>query len=329
MQVALDVTSASSPSRARRLVVVSAATVIAAVVAAIVVVVVSATRAPADSDAAPTALLPDDAAMGTVDLRVVDLPAMRDYYAEALGLPVLAEDADRVVLGFDAPLVTLVAGAAGADDPSQAGLYHTAILYPDEASLAAALVSVAGRAPQSYQGAADHAVSLAFYFGDPEGNGVELYVDRPRDEWVWEDGRVRMGSAFLDPNAFIAEHANGAEPTSAEVGHVHLRVGDLDRARAFYADTLGFAVTSEVDGALFYAAGGYHHHLATNTWVSLGAEDRTAGPGLGAFVVRVGSQDDVDAVAARLAAAGVAHQSSAGALETADPWGNVVRVLVG
>lgn len=299
-----------------------------AVVAVVLVVLLTARPSQAGGDV-PSAPLPDDTAMGTVDLQVVDLEVMRAYYTEALGLPVIEEDADHVVLGFDEPLVTLTGGAAGADDPSQAGLYHTAVLFPDEPALAATLLSVATVAPQSYQGAADHAVSLAFYFGDPEGNGVELYVDRPRDQWVWEDGQVSMGSAFLDPNAFISEHADGEPATDAQVGHVHLRVGDLDQARAFYADALGFAVTSETDGALFYAAGGYHHHLATNTWGSAGAGERGEGPGLGAFVVRVPTQDDLDDVAARLDEAGVAHETEPGALETADPWGNVVNVLVG
>ncbi|GAA1465956.1 VOC family protein [Microbacterium thalassium] len=325
----IDVNSASAPARRRPIVVAAVTGAVAVLIAVITIVLVAATRAPAGADTAPASLLPAEAEMGSVELNVVDLPAMREYYADALGLPVMEEDAEHVVLGFDEPLVTLLAGAAGADDPSQAGLYHTAILFPDEPALAAALLTVADRAPESYQGAADHAVSLAFYFGDPEGNGVELYVDRPRDEWVWQDGEVTMGSAFLDPNAFIAENADGVAPSSATVGHVHLRVGDLDRARAFYSDALGFAVTSQADGALFYSAGGYHHHLATNVWLSDGAGERGAGPGLGAFVVRVPNQADVDDVAARLAGAGIEYESAPGVLVTSDPWGNVVRVLVG
>lgn len=323
------VTSRTPSAPRRRTLVIAAITAVISIAAVIAIVLVVAVRTPQPGGDAPVSALPDDTAMGAVELHVVDLASMRTYYADALGVPVLEEGAERVVLGFDEPLVTLSAGAAGADDPSQAGLYHTAILFPDEAALAATLRSVATLAPGSYQGAADHAVSVAFYFGDPEGNGVELYVDRPRDEWVWEDGHVSMGSAFVDVNAFIAEHAEGASAVDAEVGHVHLRVGDLDRARAFYADTLGFAVTSETDGALFYAAGGYHHHLATNTWLSAGAGERGTGPGLGAFVVRVPAQEDLDEVAERLGEAGVAHEIAPGSLETADPWGNVVNILVG
>lgn len=139
-------------------------------------------------------------------------------------------------------------------------------------------------APQSYGGSADHAVSLAFYFADPDGNGLELYTDTPREDWVWQDGQVSMGSAPLDPNEFIQTHLGRSATTTAAggatMGHVHLRVGDLARARAFYADVLGFAVTAESDGALFHAVGGYHHHVATNTWGSAGAGEHPESLGL-------------------------------------------------
>src|SRR5690606_28037910 len=142
----------------------------------------------------------------------------------------------------------------------------------------------------SFTGSADHLVSLAFYFDDPEGNGVELYWDRPREEWRWQDGSVAMDTLPLDPNGFIAEHrvapgdlaatgavaATGAAAApgsaAASIGHVHLKVGNIDVARAFYVDTLGFEVTvGSWPGALFASAGGYHHHLGMNAWQSRGA----------------------------------------------------------
>ncbi len=118
-------------------------------------------------------------------------------------------------------------------------------------------------------------MSEAFYFTDPEGNGIELYRDRSRDQWRWDDGYVRMASLRLDPHAFLDEHlteAAAAQPGAAPVvvGHVHLQVGDLAAARHFYVDALGFEVTAQVPGALFVAAGGYHHHLGLNTWESRG-----------------------------------------------------------
>ena len=172
-------------------------------------------------------------------------------------------------------------------------------------------------------------MSLAFYASDPEGNGLELYIDRPADEWVWKDGEVTMGSAALDPNAFIEEHLGAdavATTTTATMGHVHLKVGNLETARAFYVDTLGFAVTANSDGALFMSAGGYHHHLAANTWNSAGAGERSASLGLGSFSVVLPTQADIDDAAQRLTNAGVAFERTDAGLTVADPWGNVVQL---
>ena len=269
--------------------------------------------------------------MGAVDLLTADLAPMRSFYVDAVGLEVLAETDDRLSLGSSSGdellSITRVAGR-GADATTEAGLYHSAILYPNAPSLARTLLSVATLAPESFSGSADHAVSLAFYFSDPDGNGLELYTDRPEDEWVWKDGLVQMGSAALDPNAFIQEHL-GTTPGDAvpTVGHVHLRVGDLEKARAFYADTLGFAVTAESTGALFYAAGGYHHHVATNTWGSAGASERPDSLGLGSLTVHLGDETALSAVADRLTDAGATYTQDAGVITVNDPWGNTVRLL--
>lgn len=283
---------------------------------------------PAEGEAAPS-VLPTQTRMGVVDIDVRDLDAVAAYYTEAVGLDVIEETPDGILLGRGEPLLQLVRTDAPADTPTSAGLYHSAILYPDEASLAATLARIAEQAPMSYQGAADHAVSVAFYFGDPEGNGLELYVDRPREEWVWQDGEVQMGSAFVDVNAFIQEHIGGEAGETATLGHVHLRVGDLDQARAFYADTLGFDVTAVADGALFYSAGGYHHHLATNTWQSSGAGARPDSAGLGALTVVLPDAGPLAEIAERVEAAGADALVSDEGLVTADPWGNTIRFVVG
>lgn len=279
------------------------------------------------ADDAPVAsVLPAGTRMGPVHLKTADLDPMRAYYVDTLGLGVLDETDSSVTLGTGGrEVLSITEDVDGAPDaPTQAGLYHSAFLYEDEESLAAALAKVARTAPQSFQGSADHAVSLAFYLGDPDGNGVELYVDRPADEWDWKDGKVVMGSAPLDTNAFIAEHLAGQDTGIPDIGHVHLRVGDLDQARVFYADTLGFAVTSETNGALFFAAGGYHHHVATNTWMSNGAGARTSELGLGSFTVEV-DDGEITKVKERLDAQDVNHRNVDGVLVTEDPWGNTVR----
>lgn len=282
-----------------------------------------------EADDAPPRVLPADTRMGAVELRVADLEAQRAFYADVLGLEVLAEDDDTTSLGAGGEeLVRLVSSDLPRPAVGDAGLYHSAILYPDEASLAAVLRQVATKAPESYAGASDHTVSQAFYFSDPEGNGLELYVDRPRAGWTWQDGRVQMGSSPLDPSAFIAEHATPTASGEPVVGHVHLQVGDLDEARRFYVDTLGFEITSEIDGALFMAAGGYHHHLAANTWSSQGAGRRSATTGLGSFHVLLPGADELEDLAQRLATAGHDIVRTATSLSVDDPWGNTVTLAL-
>ncbi|TJY72656.1 VOC family protein [Arthrobacter sp. CAU 1506] len=265
--------------------------------------------------------------MGAVELRVKDLPTVRRFYEEGVGLEPLDETGDSVSLGIGGEeIIRLVAAEGDYTNPADAGLYHSAVLYSDGPALATTLVRLIQMAPNLYQGSADHAVSHAFYFADPEGNGVELYIDTPADTWKWQDGQVQMGSAPLDPNDFIARHLGQTSDGTAAMGHVHLKVGDLERAREFYVDALGFAVTSEINGALFMSAGGYHHHLAANVWSSAGADDRPETLGLGSFAVQLTGPAELDAVAGRLDAAGIDYQRAEGSIAVADPWGNQVHL---
>ncbi|WP_146605782.1 VOC family protein [Micromonospora craterilacus] len=268
--------------------------------------------------------------MGPVELLTGDLDGLREFYTRGVGLSPISQGDREVTLGRDGvPLLRLAVADAPADDPRQAGLYHSAFLFPDEAALARALVDTATVAPNAFQGASDHRVSQAFYFADPDGNGVELYVDRPRDQWRWAAGQVVMGSTAIDPNAFIRTHLDrGATGSGSAVtmGHVHLRGGDLKQAESFYADTLGFAVTSRTDGALFLAADGYHHHLAVNTWSSAGAGARPDSLGLRSVAVHVAGIGELDALAQRLTAADVAHDRADTSITVHDPWGT--RVVV-
>ncbi|MFF8816430.1 VOC family protein [Leucobacter sp. NPDC015123] len=274
--------------------------------------------------------LPAETELGITELKVTNLDNVQAYYQNAVGLAVIDQQPDSVTLGLDGvSLMRLEQSAEPLPQVGDAGLYHTAILFADEASLAKAVLQTAQFAPGSYQGSADHLVSQAFYFGDPEGNGVELYVDRPRDEWKWKDGEVEMGSEPLDPNAFIEEHLDENAADTAVIGHIHLKVGDLEDARRFYADTLGFDVVSQSEGALFYSAGGYHHHIATNTWQSAGAGPRSTEVGLGALTIALPTAADVEKVAARVEAAGFEHEAIEHGIVVDDPWGNTIRLVVG
>lgn len=279
-----------------------------------------------------------DTAMGAVTLLVGDLDAMTRYYRDVVTLQVLSADGDTVTLGrAGRPIVVLRhEPALRHATPGSAGLYHTAILFETQTALAAALYSVARHAPRTFTGSADHLVSQAFYFTDPEGNGVELYWDRSRTEWSWVHGRVEMATLFLDPNAFLSEHltedaAEGATAQdAASVGHVHLSVGDVATARAFYVDALGFGETAAFGNqAVFVSAGGYHHHMAMNVWNSRGAGPRMPALGLGRVDLALPDADALGALGERLRHHGftVRDDASAGGrtLGFDDPWTNRIR----
>ncbi|MGV8977361.1 MAG: VOC family protein [Cellulomonas sp.] len=298
---------------------------------------------------APLVARPDSIAAGTamdaVTLLVEDLDLQTRYYHEALAFDVIDDPAGRIVgsgkrdavtLGRgDTPLVVL-RHTPGLPRPArgQAGLYHTAILFDERAGLAATLASIAAHAPTTYIGSADHLVSLAFYFTDPEGNGVELYWDRSRSDWAWTpDGQVQMDALRLDPYAFLGEHlteSGRATPGAGEavVGHVHLQVGDVPTARGFYVDALGFDETLTWNGALFVSAGGYHHHLAMNTWNSAGAGPRASSIGLGEVAIVVPTADDVAALEARLGHHGIRSRNDGATLHFEDPWRNHLKVSI-
>ncbi|MDN4611310.1 VOC family protein [Arthrobacter burdickii] len=286
-------------------------------------------------------LLPTTTAMGTLTLRVGDLAAMTTYYATALGLEVLEDRADAVVLGRRGKAVIRLEAAGHLHLPprGEAGLFHTALLFADRADLAAAVASAARHPLSSFVGSADHLVSEAFYFSDPEGNGIELYFDRPRETWDWsrdERGNrsVVMDSLPLSPRAYLEEHltedaVSHAASKSAEVGHVHLQVGDVDTAQRFYVGVLGFERTAGWhDQALFVSAGGYHHHMAMNVWNSRGAGPRKDTLGLGEVLIQVPAANEVGALADRLASAGIESHSTGAELRFEDPWRNRLRVAV-
>lgn len=278
--------------------------------------------------------LPADLRMGAVTLKVADPDSMLRFYRDSLGLELLAQDAGKWYLGNQtASLVVLeYAPSLKHAGPSEAGLFHTAILFPTQADLATAVASVARSYPAAFTGSADHLVSEAFYFDDPEGNGVELYWDRDRTEWSWQHGSVAMGTYALDPNEFLKRHLDESLATSlaaaaSTVGHVHLSVGNLPQAEDFYARTLGFDVTLNWGGtALFVSAGGYHHHMAMNIWRSRGAARRQQTLGLGELVIRLSDSTDLGEVAERAAAAGVGAREVEAGFNLEDPWGNSVRL---
>ncbi|MCF6367568.1 VOC family protein [Rhizobium halophilum] len=264
--------------------------------------------------------------IGKVTLTVNDLDRVSGFYQEAVGLHLLRGDASTVELGVDGDTLLELRRdtAARRRSPREAGLFHTAFLLPSRADLGR-WIKHAMKSKAPVVGASDHGVSEALYLSDPEGNGVEIYADRPVLSWQWKDGLVDMPSDPLDIDALV--DASGGEewngfPEGATVGHVHLQVGAIPTAEAFYRDVLGFAVTSRYPGGTFYAADGYHHHLATNIWNSQGAGARTF-PSTGlANVEIVSSRDFVEAVGAR-----ADHtRQERDTLTLVDPWGTEITV---
>lgn len=281
-------------------------------------------------------ILAANTAMGAVTLRVGDLDRMIAFYRDGVGLDLLAEDHSSAVLGRPGrpSLVLQFAPELKHAGEHEAGLYHTAFLFAEKSDLAAAVYSVARKYPSRFTGSSDHFVSNAFYFDDPEGNGVELYWDTERKFWEWDGGTVRMGTVYLDPNLFLQENLTEAgteKPGNGDagVGHVHLKVGDIPTAKQFYVNTLGFETTIEYGTqALFVSAGGYHHHVGMNTWHSSGAGTRTPALGLGQVSIEVPSADDLGSLRERLASAKIPTADDGNAVTFDDPWANLVRVRV-
>ena len=274
--------------------------------------------------------------MNAVQLKVGDMKVMSAYYQKALGLEILGENAQGTRLGRGTQTLVNLTSAPGLQVPApgEAGLFHTALLFDTKADLSATVLSAAQFDQSQFVGSSDHLVSEAFYFTDPEGNGIELYWDRPRDSWTWTNGEVAMDTKYLDPNAYLNENLSeqaiaGQRTAQAEIGHVHLQVGDVNTARSFYVNTLGFDQTTALGNqALFVSAGGYHHHMAMNVWNSRGAGPRKDTLGLGEVLINVPTEDEIGKLAERLNFAKVENHHTGAELRFMDPWNNQLRVAV-
>lgn len=268
--------------------------------------------------------------MGVVELNVADLNAVKDFYQQAVGLDVLSEDTKQVTLGNGSrEVIRLIHTPQLKDAPvGSAGLYHTATVFTSRAALAQAVKRVLESYPHLYSGTSDHVVSEAFYFTDPEGNGVELYFDKDPAGWQWRDGKVVMGSQYIDPQRYIATHENVSASNDKKMGHVHLKVGNIDTAKNFYEKVVGLAETSLMPTALFVSDGKYHHHLGMNVWESAGAEVREKTLGLASYQLFVPAQQNLDELIARLTDANHQFVAEQNEVRFDDPWGNTIVVTV-
>jgi catechol 2,3-dioxygenase len=291
----------------------------------------------------PNYRLPNETHLGRVRLQVSDLARSQLYYEHVLGLRILEKGSGFAVLGAqregggegeDKALVELreLAGARPVPRRGRIGLYHFAILLPDRPSLGRFLAHLEELG--AYAGMSDHFVSEAIYLTDPDGLGIEVYADRPRSTWKNQDGQLVMTTVPLDVENLVAAAKASEEGTSwrgmppgTVIGHVHLHVGDLERAAAFYHAGLGLDKTVwNYPGALFLSAGGYHHHLGTNSWAAgappAGADDAR----LLEWEVVVPTVSDAANAARSLTSASSAVRSEGKDWLAADPWGTVLRI---
>jgi catechol 2,3-dioxygenase len=271
--------------------------------------------------------------IGVVTLAAHDSARLAAFYQEAIGLTVLAESADTITLGVDGVALIAIQSAPDARrrTPREAGLFHTAFLLPSRADLGRWLKHAAAR-NLLLEGASDHLVSEALYLSDPEGNGIEIYVDRPASAWTWRDGQIAMATERLDLNALAADGEGdfAGMPNGTRIGHIHLQVGDMVAAEAFYGAALGLDLTTRYPGGSFFSSGGYHHHIAANIWHSRGAGARDLpSTGLAGFEWVARDAEILAAAKARLAAHGVVGTEQDGALTVADPWLNALTLRVG
>jgi catechol 2,3-dioxygenase len=275
-----------------------------------------------------TARLAPETRLGAVELTVTDLDRSVPFYEKSIGLRTHRREDGRAALGAGGEdLLVLVEDPDARPSGRHAGLYHFALLHASREELARAAARLARRRTP-IQGASDHGISEAIYLPDPDGNGIELAADRPKEEWP--DLSVMSGGPDpLDLNALIASVADEDPSESvapdAVIGHVHLHVGDLEAASRFYVDVVGFDVMTHLSSAVFVAAGGYHHHVGFNTWQGPGVPPAPEGTvGLRHYTVVLRDENELDALRERAQAAGVGVEETTHGTLLRDPAGNVL-----
>jgi len=278
--------------------------------------------------------------MGAVDLAVTDGDTALRFYRDYVGLTPLPSEGTEIRLGAgDRELVLLHPGAERPVVPKTSGLYHLAIVLPERRDLARVIARLTQLRWDQYP--TDHVMTKANYLWDPDGNGIEIYVESPEDGTMgmvngtfgaWDkDGRPRSGRDPIDLEEMFSHLEEGHRleepmPAGAKMGHVHLHVADVDEALRFYVELVGFDVMGHMPGAGFISAGGYHHHLGLNTWAGRGARPAPAGSaGLRRFTIELPTQRDLDDVANRLEHGGVGLTEEGDGLAAVDPSAN--RVL--
>ncbi len=274
--------------------------------------------------------------VGTVTLKVADLQRSLMFYTTLIGLQLFEQTEHSALLGAGIRPILALEEVPGARflAVNATGLYHVAILLPSRHALAVKMAQIAAvRYPFGY---GDHLVSEAFYLSDPDGNGLELYRDRPRSEWTWENGKIQMATDPVDLDSLFAEIknddlalANPSMPAGTKLGHMHLRASDIASAEAFYHGVLGFDITAKMPGALFLSAGGYHHHLGLNTWESRGGKPPLEpSAGLREFSISLPNKTELERLIGQIEAAGIAVTRGENSALIHDPFQNRLKLIL-
>jgi catechol 2,3-dioxygenase len=277
---------------------------------------------------AETTKLAPETRLGAVELTVTDLDRSVSFYGDAIGLHTHRREEGRAALGAGGEeLLVLVESPEALRAGRHAGLYHFALLHPSRQELARAAARLA-RTRTPIQGASDHGISEAIYLPDPDGNGIELAADRPKEQWP--DLSVMSGGPDpLDLNALLESVADEEHPDSVAaettIGHIHLHLGDLEASTRFYVDVAGFDVMTYLPSAVFVAAGGYHHHVGFNTWRGPGVPPAPDGVvGLRHFTVVLRDAAELEALRERARVGDVAVEEAADGALLRDPSGNAL-----
>jgi catechol 2,3-dioxygenase len=285
---------------------------------------------------ATTTSIHPDTQIGVVSLTVASLERSIAFYEQVLGFRTLSRVENSAALGAAGePAFLLLTEVPGAPPkPIRAtGLYHFAILVPSRADLGRSLKHLV-ESEYRLDGYSDHLVSEALYLSDPDGNGIEIYRDRARDEWEWQNGHVVMASEMPDLRGILAEGERDPRPwmglsEGTRIGHIHLQVADIPQAAQFYHNVLGFDIVAELPSALFVSAGGYHHHIGLNTWNSLRSGPTPAeSAGLRYFSITFLDVEARQQVLARLEAAHIPFEQHGEAVTVNDLWDNVIHLTI-
>lgn len=276
-----------------------------------------------------------DTCLGYVHLTVSDLERSLAFYQRSLGFQVRRREGHTAYLGAGRDYLLVLTQRSGAIHvPGRTGLYHFAILVPSRLSLAQSLRNLI-ETEAKLTGGADHLVSEALYLSDPDGNGIELYRDRPRSEWEYQNGMPKMATEPLDYQGVLDELESDPNPgpglhPDTVLGHIHLHVAHLSGAVAFYEEVLGFDLVAAIQGsAAFLSAGGYHHHVGINTWNGVGAPPPPPkAVGLRYFTVQLPSEEEQAELVARLENANVAFEKREEGLTVKDPSQNGIVFTV-